>query len=143
MGPLVKVRLTHPNAKMPTYAKFGDAGADVYAVEKVIILDGETRLVDLGLQIELPHGYECQVRSRSGNACKGLVVANSPGTIDEGYRGPCKVILHNQSGNDWIVNVGDKVAQFVIKPVEQATFEEVEELTESERGAGGFGSTGR
>lgn len=143
MGPLVKIKLTHPEAKMPTYAKFGDAGADVYSVEEVLIARGNTKLVDLGLQMELPHGYECQVRSRSGNACKGLVVANSPGTVDSGYRGPMKAILHNQSGGDWLVKVGDKVAQLVVKPVEQATFELAEELSDSERGAGGFGSTGR
>lgn len=143
MGPLVKVKLTHPNAKMPTYAKPGDAGADVYSVEDVYIEAGCTVLVDLGLQIELPDGFECQVRSRSGNASKGLVVANSPGTIDSGYRGPCKVILHNNGKLGWHVKTGDRVAQFVVKPVEQATFELAEELNDSERGAGGFGSTGR
>lgn len=143
MGPTVKIKLTNPNAKLPVYAKTGDAGADVFAVEEVLIPNGTTRLVDLGFQMELPDGYECQVRSRSGNACKGLVIANSPGTIDSGYRGPCKAILHNQSGGDWLVKIGDKVAQFVIKPVEQALFETAEELGTSDRGAGGFGSTGR
>lgn len=143
MGPLVKVKLTHPSAKMPTYAKLGDAGADVYSVEDKYIEAGDTAVVDLGLSIELPDGYECQVRSRSGNACKGLVVANSPGTIDSGYRGPCKAILHNNGKLGWQVKVGDKVAQFVVKPVEQATFEAAEELSDSERGVGGFGSTGR
>jgi dUTP pyrophosphatase len=143
MGPLVKVKLTHPAAKLPKYAKCGDAGADVYSVEDATIAPGETKIVDLGIQIELPYGYECQVRSRSGNAVKGLVVANSPGTIDAGYRGPCKAILHNQSKAPIEVKVGDRLAQFVVKPVEQATFETADELSDSERGAGGFGSTGK
>jgi len=143
MGPLVKVKLTSPLAKLPTYAKCGDAGADVYSVEDAIIDPGTTKVVDLGIQIELPYGYECQVRSRSGNAVKGLVIANSPGTIDAGYRGPCKAILHNQSNAPIKVSVGDRLAQFVVKPVEQATFEQAAELSSSERGAGGFGSTGK
>lgn len=143
MGPTVKVKLTNPLARLPQYAKEGDAGADVFSVEECVLKHGETRAVDLGLSIELPMGYECQVRSRSGNACKGLVVANSPGTIDAGYRGPCKVILHNQSGNDQRIEIGSKIAQFVVKPVEQALFETAEELSSSERGSGGFGSTGR
>jgi dUTP pyrophosphatase len=139
----VKIKLTHPDAKLPVYAKEGDAGADVFAVEKVLIPNGATRIVDLGLSIQLSPGWEMQVRSRSGNAFKGLVVANSPGTIDSGYRGPCKAILHNQSGGDWLVNVGDKVAQFVLKQSPVAEYIQVDELESSERGAGGFGSTGK
>lgn len=143
MAELVGIKLTHPLAKIPVYAKDGDAGADVFAVEEVLIPNGTTRTVDLGLSIQLLPGWEMQVRSRSGNSLKGLVVANSPGTIDSGYRGPCKAILHNQSGGDWLVKVGDKVAQFVLKQAPVAHYLQVEELESSERGAGGFGSTGR
>lgn len=152
--PQVKIKLTHPKSKAPSYAKPGDAGADVFAVEEVDIPQGGTALVDIGLSIELPEGWECQVRSRSGLACKGIVVANSPGTVDEGYRGPIKVILHNNRPalpnsfgfclvDPYKVNVGDKIAQLVFKPVSQAVFETVDELGISIRGTGGFGSTGK
>jgi dUTP pyrophosphatase len=143
MGPLVKVKRTHPLARLPNYAKCGDAGADVYSVEEARLLPGETKVIDLGFSIELPPGWECQVRSRSGNSVKGLVVANSPGTIDSGYRGPCKAIMHNQSFATIQVDIGDRLAQFVVKQVEQAVFEDVEELGSSERGSGGLGSTGK
>lgn len=163
---VVKVVLTHPEAKLPSYAKRGDAGADVYAVstENVeaaghmelnekgelvngeagdyIICPGETKLIDLGLRIQLRPGWEMQVRSRSGMAKRGFVVANSPGTIDSGYRGPCMVLLRNCSKNPVIIKPGTRVAQFVLKRAPQAVFELVEELNDSDRGEGGFGSTG-
>lgn len=143
MTPQVKIKLTNPDAKLPIYAKEGDSGADVFSTEDVVIVAGETKLVDLGIQMELESGWECQVRSRSGLASKGIVCANSPGTIDAGYRGPCKVILHNQSGKHYEVKKGDKIAQFVFKPTHRASFEVVNELSTSDRGAGGFGSTGK
>jgi dUTP pyrophosphatase len=139
----VKIKLTSPLARIPQYAKEGDAGADVYSIEEVLIPNGTTRIVDLGFSIQLRPGFEMQVRSRSGNASKGLVIANAPGTIDSGYRGPCKAIMHNQSGGDWLVKVGDKIAQFVIKEAPQARYIQVDELESSDRGAGGFGSTGK
>lgn len=169
---LVKFVLTHEDAKLPSYAKDGDAGADVYAVpgsqrsieeaymappdyydEKAnkvseinpgdyIIRKGETVLVDLGFRMELPSGWEMQVRSRSGLAKRGLVVANSPGTIDSGYRGPCMVLLHNNSRFTRVIKPGTRVAQFVLKSAPRGHFKVVDELSNSERGEGGFGSTG-
>jgi dUTP pyrophosphatase len=163
---VVKVMLTTVDARLPVYAKDGDAGADVYAVandgvsaaglwelnEKDEFVDGEagdylippgqTILIDLGFKIELRPGWEMQVRSRSGMAKLGLVVANAPGTIDSGYRGPCMVLLRNNSYAPRIIKAGTRVAQFVLKRAPQAIFEVVKELTLSERGTGGFGSTG-
>lgn len=141
---LVNYKKLHADAQRPKYAKPGDAGADVYSVEEVTILPGETKLVSLGLAIEVPEGWEMQVRSRSGLATKGVIVANSPGTIDSGYRGECKVILTyvGKNAEGFKVNKGDRIAQFVLKQAPTAYFEEVDELSISERGAGGFGSTG-
>lgn len=140
---LVKYKKLHPDAKMPKYAKPGDAGADVFSVEDVELRPGETRLVSLGIAIEVPDGWEMQVRSRSGLASKGVLVANSPGTIDSGYRGECKVILtYVGKEPSFKISKGDRIAQFVLKQAPTAYFEEVEELSESVRGAGGFGSTG-
>ena len=165
----VDIMLTDEKAVMPTYAKDGDAGADVYAVpsneskivapdgyraldEKMkevihedgdyLMLPGETIMIDLGLKLGLPVGWEMQVRSRSGMAKRGLVVANSPGTIDSGYRGPCMVLLHNQSDEARIIKPGTRVAQFVLKRAPQAAFNLVDVLDDTDRGAGGFGSTG-
>jgi len=143
----VRVVLTHKNAEMPGYKKSGDAGADIRSVERAIIEPGYTVMVDVGMKIELPPGWEMQIRSRSGLAKRGLVVANSPGTIDSGYRGPVKVLLLNtgRGGDDEIahvVEVGDRIAQMVLKRAPQANFMQTNELSDSDRGAGGFGSTG-
>lgn len=143
--PAVQLKLTNPDAKLPCYAKDGDSGADVYSVEDYVVRPGETILVDLGFDIALERGWECQVRSRSGLACKGIVVENSPGTIDAGYRGAAKVIIHNDnlpSSPEFKISKGDRVAQFVVKPTYKALFHWVLDLPPSERGAGGFGSTG-
>lgn len=163
---VVKVVLTAEDAKLPVYAKRGDAGADVYAVSNggvmaaghrefnekdelvsgsagdYLISPGQTIMIDLGFKIELRPGWEMQVRSRSGMAKRGLVVANAPGTIDSGYRGPCMVLLRNNNEHARIIKAGTRVAQFVLKRAPQAVFEEVKELGDSERGDGGFGSTG-
>lgn len=164
---VVKVVLTHEQARVPQYANIGDAGADVYVVpddgnhqaaghvelnEKnelvkgevgdYYLAPGETVLMDLGLRIQLRLGWEMQVRSRSGMAKRGLVVANSPGTIDSGYRGPCMVLLRNNNQEPRIIKAGTRVAQFVLKRAPQAVFTQVEELDDSSRGEGGFGSTG-
>lgn len=140
----VKIVRTHPDAKLPKYGKAGDAGADVYSVEKVLIGPGGTAIIDLGFRIQLPEGYEMQVRSRSGLAAKkSLHVLNSPGTIDSGYRGPCKVILHNSGLHAYQVKAGDRIAQFVIKEAPIADYQEVDALDDSDRGEGGFGSTGK
>ena len=131
---------------MPAYATNASAGMDLRAnLDSPIVLSSlERTLVPTGLFIELPVGYEAQIRPRSGLAFKnGLTVLNSPGTIDADYRGEVKVILVNLSKEDFIINDGERIAQMVISKHEQAEWIEVEELLETERGAGGFGSTGK
>lgn len=136
--------ITAPGAVVPTYAHDTDSGADLYAFEDVVIAPGETKMVDTGLKIALPKGYEGQVRSKSGLAAKHSVhVLNSPGTIDEGYRGPVKVILHNAGKEDFHVENGMRIAQLIVAPYIQAEFAQVEELSETTRGENGFGSTGK
>jgi dUTP pyrophosphatase len=134
---------------LPSYETSGAAGADVRASlgmgEKMLIKPGERVLVPTGLSMEIPHGFEVQVRPRSGLSFKtGLMVLNSPGTIDSDYRGEVKIILGNLSNKEEIINHGDRVAQLVLAPVVQARYVATsEDLTETKRGAGGFGSTGR
>ncbi len=134
---------------LPAYETTGAAGADVRASlgagEKMLIRPGERMLVPTGLVMEIPAGYEIQVRPRSGLSFKtGLMVVNSPGTIDSDYRGEVKIILGNLGTQDEVINHGDRVAQLVLAPVVQAHFvEAIESLSTTDRGAGGFGSTGR
>lgn len=131
-------------AKLPEYAHDTDSGADLFSNEGHFISPGETQTVDTGLSIELPEGYEGQVRSKSGLAAKhGIHVLNSPGTIDCGYRGKVKVILHNTGKETFHVRVGDKVAQLIIAPYRQANFHTVYYLSSTNRGENGFGSTGK
>lgn len=140
----VKVKKLHEAAVVPKYAKPGDAGMDLCSVENVSLGAGQRLLVATGLALEIPPGFEGQVRPRSGNAIKmGLTVLNSPGTIDSGYRGEVKVILYNTSNQIAEIKCGDRIAQLVIAAVETADVELVEELSDTERGAGGFGSTGK
>lgn len=142
---VIKVKKLHEDAKLPVYAnKFGDSGADVFAIDNYSIAPGERALVKTGIAIVLPDGYECQVRSKSGLALKrGLMVLNSPGTVDNGYRGEVGVILYNTSNETQHIEKGDKVAQLVFVPVQQSLFIEVYEMDETSRGAGGYGSTGK
>ena len=129
---------------LPCYAKPGDAGMDIRASEKVWLRPFNRILVPTGIYLEIPCGYECQIRTRSGMAIKqGISVLNSPGTIDAGYRGEVKVILKNHCFHNWDIKKGDRIAQMVFAPVTVAEFEEVEELSDSERGDCGFGSTGK
>lgn len=131
---------------LPSYATHASAGMDLRAnLDSPIVLRSlERTLVPTGLFIELPIGYEAQIRPRSGLAFKnGLTVLNSPGTIDADYRGEVKVILVNLSKEDFTINDGERIAQMIIAKHEQAEWVEVEELQESDRGAGGFGSTGK
>lgn len=131
--------------ELPVYATGGAAGMDLRAhLETPVVLQSlERTLVATGLFIELPFGYEAQIRPRSGLAFKnGLTVLNSPGTIDADYRGEIKVILVNLSNEDFTINDGERIAQMVIAKHEQAEWIEVQELTETERNAGGFGHTG-
>jgi dUTP pyrophosphatase len=141
--PVVKLLQTSDLAVLPVYSKDGDAGADVYSVSRVILMPGKRALIDLGFCIEIETGWEIQVRSRSGLAIKnGVTVLNSPGTIDSGYRGQCGVILQNSGEEPFLINAGDRVAQFVLKRAPQASFVWTNELSNSDRGKGGFGSTG-
>jgi dUTP pyrophosphatase len=128
---------------MPAYAHPGDAGMDVCSIEDVVVARGGRVLVKTGFAMELPDGFEAQVRPRSGLAIKnGITVLNTPGTIDSGYRGEVGVILANFGDVPFRVEKGMKIAQMVIARFEKADVEVVGELSSSERGAGGFGSTG-
>ncbi len=132
--------------ELPSYATGAAAGMDLRAniSEPIVLKSLERTLVATGLFIELPVGYEAQIRPRSGLAFKnGLTVLNSPGTIDADYRGEIKVILVNLSKEDFTINDGERVAQMVIAKHEQAEWQEVQVLEESTRGEGGFGSTGK
>ncbi len=167
----VKVRKLHPDAVIPQYATMGAAGFDLVAVEDVIIAPGETKKVPLGLAFEIPVGFEIQVRPRSGVSVKTkLRISNAPGTVDADFRGEVCVIIDNINPDEYglagdtfyldgtkykdgerhldyevgtyIVRKGDRIAQGVLAKVPRASFVEVAELDETERGAGGFGSTG-
>ena len=139
----VKVLRTDPAAQLPAYAHPGDAGMDVRSVEEVVLEPGGRKLVRTGLVMMLPPGYEAQVRPRSGLALKnGVTVLNTPGTIDEGYRGEVGVILANFGAEPFRVEKGAKIAQIVVAPCTRAEIVETDEVDETVRGAGGFGSTG-
>lgn len=135
----------NPDLPLPSQATPGSAGYDVRsAEEEVHIAPGEIRLVRTGFAMELPVGIECQVRPRSGLALKhGLTLPNSPGTIDSDYRGELQVILQNLGSEPVVLKRGERIAQLVFARYESPQIEEVSELSESGRGEGGFGSTGR
>ena len=137
-------RLPHGEGlTLPAYATPGAAGMDVLAAEDVTIAVGARHAVGTGLSVAIPQGFEIQVRPRSGLALKhGISVPNTPGTIDSDYRGELKVILINHGSEAFAIARGDRIAQLVLAPVTQAQWEEVAELDETQRGAGGFGSTG-
>lgn len=142
--PDVKFKKLHPDAVTPIKAKDGDAGFDVCAIEDVSLPLMTVVMVKTGISVELPEYAEIQVRPRSGLALKnGIMVVNSPGTIDSGYRGPCNVLLMNTKALVYHIKKGDKIAQFVVAPRMPYRFEEVDALTDTERGEGGFGSTGK
>lgn len=135
-----------PGAAPPEYKSPGSAGADLRAniASPIDLAPGERAAVPTGLRIELPEGYEAQVRPRSGLALeKGITCLNSPGTVDSDYRGEVKVILANLGTATATIAPGDRIAQLVIAPVSRASFEAASALAPTERGAGGFGSTGR
>ena len=139
----VLFRRIDPAAKLPEYAHPGDAGMDVRSVEDVTLAPGARALVHTGLVLMLPPDAEAQVRPRSGLALKhGVTVLNTPGTIDAGYRGEVGVILVNLGTEPFTVEKGMKIAQIVVSPVAQAEIVEVASVDETDRGAGGFGSTG-
>jgi dUTP pyrophosphatase len=133
----------HPDAVLPSYAHESDAGMDVRSVEDIEIPAGGRALVHTGLIMILPPNYEAQVRPRSGLALKnGVTVLNTPGTIDAGYRGEVGVILANFGMETFKISKGDKVAQIVIAPVTRADIVETDIVDVTDRGEGGFGSTG-
>ncbi|MCQ2241068.1 dUTP diphosphatase [Treponema sp.] len=132
-------------AVVPCYKTAGAAGADVCALleEKVILKPGKRAILPTGLFFEIPQGYEIQVRPRSGLAAKnGVTVLNTPGTIDSDYRGELKVILINLGEEDFEINSGDRIAQIIVAPVTIGNFLQSDSISETERGSGGFGSTG-
>lgn len=138
-------RLPHGEGlPLPVYATDGAAGLDVVAAEDVTLAPGERHAVATGFAVAIPSGYEVQVRPRSGLAMKhGITCLNTPGTIDHDYRGEVKVILANLGRQPFDVRRGERIAQLVPAPVIKAAFREVQSLSDTERGAGGFGSTGQ
>lgn len=143
----IKIKKINPenNQNLPSYATSDSAGMDLTATvtEDVVLAPGERKLIPTGIAIELPQGYEAQIRPRSGLALKsGLSLVNAPGTIDADYRGEIGVIMINHSNTDFTVTPGMRVAQMVVAKYERVSWNIVEELGESERGEGGFGSTG-
>jgi len=142
--PVPVKRLPHfEGLELPAYATEGAAGMDVLAAEHVVLAPGARHAVATGLAVAIPHGFEIQVRPRSGIALKhGVTVPNTPGTIDSDYRGELKVIMINHGDAAFEIRRGDRIAQLVLAPVTQASWLPVEELDETVRGEGGFGSTG-
>lgn len=140
----IEIKLLHPNATIPTYAHYNDAGADLTCIDDVEIDPGERALVPTGIALAIPDGYVGLVHPRSGLAVKhGVSMVNTPGTIDAGYRGEIKVLLINLDPREKVVlPAGTRIAQLVIQQVVTGKFSVVETLVETERGSGGFGSTG-
>ena len=140
---VLKVKMLAEGARLPEYAHEGDAGLDLFSKSEVIVESGESALIPTGISIQLPPSTEAQIRPRSGLALKHQVtVLNTPGTIDEGYRGEIGVILINHGKSPFKVTSGMKIAQMVIKPVFKVKVDKVEDLELSIRGEKGFGSTG-
>ncbi|WP_144547885.1 dUTP diphosphatase [Bacillus sp. X1(2014)] len=140
----LKVKLIDDEAVLPHRAYEGDAGLDLFSIEEKIIKAGEAALIRTGIQIELPKGTEAQIRPRSGLALKhSITVLNSPGTIDEGYRGEIKIILINHGKEDFTIEKQMRIAQMVIAPVLKVNLIETEILEDTGRSEGGFGSSGK
>lgn len=144
---MIEIKLTRlPHGEglpLPQYATAHAAGLDVVAAEEVTLQPGQRHAVPTGFAIEIPAGYEVQVRPRSGLALKhGITCLNTPGTIDSDYRGEIKVILANLGSEPFVASRGERIAQLVPAPLLRASFEEVRELSDTARGGGGFGSTG-
>ena len=140
------IKLAHAvDLPLPAYETSSAAGMDIRAAltQPISLKPGERALISTGLKMALPHGYEAQIRPRSGLAIRnGITMLNSPGTIDADYRGEVKVIAINHGQEEFRINHGDRIAQMVIAPVVQLSVQEVNDLDETERGSGGFGSTG-
>ncbi len=140
----VKIKKLSSNALIPKYHSIGAAGADIYAClkEDITIFPMQTSLIPTGIALEIPEGYEIQIRPRSGLATKGIILPNSPGTIDSDYRGEIKIILMNLSEKPFTIKNHDRIAQMILSKFEKIEFIETEELLPTQRGEGGFGSTG-
>jgi dUTP pyrophosphatase len=139
----LKVERISPNAQLPKYAYWDDSGADICSTIDYVLKPQEIKAIPSGLRIEIPKGFELQVRPRSGYALKhGIILPNSPGTIDAGYRGEIKVIMMNLGQQPFHIKIGQRIAQVVLKPVSSAKFKEVPTISSSQRGLNGFGSTG-
>ncbi len=141
---IVQIQRIDKGLPLPDYARAGDAGMDVYSTIDCTIAPGQRAIIPIGIAIALPEGFVCFAHPRSGLAAKnGISIVNSPGTIDSGYRGEIKIILINTDAKETFeVKRGDRIAQLVFQKFESARFFEVEVLPESQRGGGGFGSTG-
>jgi len=140
----VKIKKLRPEAIIPTYANHGDAGMDIYSPEDFVIGPGEIKIIPTGLALEIPYGFELQIRPRSGLAAKhGISLVNTPGTLDAGFRGELKLIMINHSPDIFSALAGERIAQAVLNRFETAEFKEVSELSASQRGEGGLGSTGK
>jgi len=140
----LEIKKLDPRAHIPVYQTAEAAGFDLHAIESLTLAQGERALIKTGLAMALPHGYELQIRPRSGLAYKhGITVLNSPGTVDSDYRGEIMVLLINHAAESFQIQEGERIAQGVVQEVTQASFEVVDELSETQRGSGGFGSTGK
>lgn len=140
----LKIKLLYENSKLPEFANSGDAGMDIFSVDRKVIKSGESQLIRTGISIELPKDTEIQIRPKSGLALNnGITLLNSPGTIDEGYRGEIKVIVINHGKNDFLVEEEMKIAQMVLKPIYKVKITKVDSIDyETDRGKNGFGSSG-
>ena len=142
----ILVKKLDSRVKLPSYKTIGSSGMDLMALtnKPIKILPQKSYLVPTGISVAIPKNYEIQIRPRSGLAAKNNIsVLNTPGTIDSDYRGEIKIILFNHSSDEFLINDGDRIAQIVLMPVHKIDFEEVENLPDTVRGEGGFGSTGR
>ncbi len=141
----LKIKALRDDAQLPVYATSSAAGLDLFACtdEPVVLKTGERTAIPTGVAVALPEQHEAQIRPRSGLAAKhGVTVVNAPGTIDEDYRGEIKVLLINLGQDDYTIQAGDRIAQMVVSPISRVQPELTEELSETARGEGGFGSTG-
>ena len=142
----ILVKKLDSRVKLPSYKTIGSSGMDLMALtdKSITILPKKSYLVPTGISVAMPKNYEIQIRPRSGLAAKNNIsVLNTPGTIDSDYRGEIKIILFNHGSDEFLINNGDRIAQIVLMPVHKIDFEEVDNLPDTVRGEGGFGSTGR
>ena len=142
----ILVKKLDSRVKLPSYKTIGSSGMDLMALtdKPIIILPKKSYLVPTGMSVAMPKNYEIQIRPRSGLAAKNNIsILNTPGTIDSDYRGEIKIILFNHGSDEFLINNGDRIAQIVLMPVHKIDFEEVDNLPDTIRGEGGFGSTGR